>query len=85
MNNLVAKVREVMAGEDSDAIIKQTNELSQLIQKVGASMYQQPGGGDQGTGPTGETGPTGGAGPTGESGGPSSGDDDVVEGEFKNV
>jgi molecular chaperone DnaK len=85
VNNLVAKVREVMAGEDADAIIKQTTELSQLIQKVGASMYQQPGAGDQGAGPTGDTGPTGSAGPTGETGGSSSGDDDVVEGEFKNV
>jgi molecular chaperone DnaK len=85
VNNLVAKVREVMAGEDADAIIKQTTELSQLIQKVGASMYQQPGAGDQGAGPTGDTGPTGSAGPAGETGGSSSGDDDVVEGEFKNV
>jgi molecular chaperone DnaK len=85
VNNLVAKVREAMAGEDADAIIKQTAELSQLIQKVGASMYQQPGAGDQGAGPAGDTGPTGSAGPTGEPGSSSSGDDDVVEGEFKNV
>ncbi len=82
VNDLVAKVREAMAGEDADAIRKQTEELSQAIQKVGASMYQQPGGTDQGAGPTGDSG---GAGPTNESGGSSSGDDDVVDGEFKNV
>ena len=79
VNNLVAKVREAMAGEDADAIRKQTEELSQLIQKVGASMYQQPGGGDEGAGPTGSTEPTG------EQGGSPSGEDDVVDGEFKNV
>ncbi len=80
VNNLVAKVREAMAAEDADAIRKQTEELSQLIQKVGASMYQQPAGGaDQGAGPS-ES-----AGPTDEPGSTPSGDDDVVDGEFKNV
>jgi molecular chaperone DnaK len=78
VNNLVAQLREAMAGEDTDAIRKQTEELGQLIQKVGASMYQQPGG-DQGAGPTDNTGPTG------EQGKSPSGDDDVVDGEFKNV
>jgi len=82
VNDLVSKVREAMTGEDADAIRKQTEELSQVIQKVGASMYQQPGGTDQGAGPTGDAG---GAGPTGEPGASSSGDDDVVDGEFKNV
>ena len=33
VNDLVAKVREAMAGEDADAIRKQTEELSQAIQK----------------------------------------------------
>jgi molecular chaperone DnaK len=82
VNNLVASVREAMAGEDADAIRKKNDELSQLIQKVGASLYQQPGS-DQGA-----AGPTGSAeanGPTGEPGTPPSGDDDVVDGEFKNV
>ena len=82
VNDLVAKVREAMAGEDADAIRKQTEELSQAIQKVGASMYQQPGGTDQGEGPAGDAGS---AGPTDEPGGSASGDDDVVDGEFKNV
>ena len=82
VNDLVAKVREAMAGEDADAIRKQTEELSQAIQKIGASMYQQPGGADPGTGPAGEAGS---AGPTEEPGSSPSGDDDVVDGEFKNV
>ena len=59
VNDLVAKVREAMAGEDADAILKQTEELSQAIQKVGASMYQQPGGTDQGAGPAGDAGGAG--------------------------
>ena len=79
VNNLVANVREAMAGDDADAIRKQTEELGQLIQKVGASMNQQPGSGDQGTGSTESTGPTG------EPGSSPSSDDDVVDGEFKNV
>ena len=82
VNDLVAKLREAMTGEDADAIRKQTEELSQEIQKIGASMYQQPGGTDQGAGPEGDAG---GAGPTDEPGGSASGDDDVVDGEFKNV
>ncbi len=82
VNDLVAKVREAMTGEDADAIRKHTEELSQVIQKVGASMYQQPGSTDQSAGPTGDAGD---AGPGNESGGSSSGDDDVVDGEFKNV
>jgi len=82
VNDLVAKVREAMAGEDADAIRKQTEDLSQAIQKIGASMYQQPGGADQGAGPAGDAGS---AGPTDEPGGSASGDDDVVDGEFKNV
>ena len=82
VNDLVAKVREAMAGEDAEAIRKQTEELSQLIQKVGASMYQQPGGPDQAAGAEG-SGPD--AGPADEPGSSPSGDDDVVDGEFKNV
>jgi molecular chaperone DnaK len=82
VNDLVAKLREAMTGEDADAIRKQTEELSQAVQKIGASMYQQPGGTDQGAGSAGNAGS---AGPTDEPGKSSSGDDDVVEGEFKNV
>jgi len=72
----VAKLRETMNGEDVAAISKETEDLGQQIQKVGASMYQQPGD-DQSAG--GADGPTG----EGGEGGPS--DDDVVDGEFKSV
>jgi len=82
-----AKVREVLAGEDADAIKSATENLQQVIQKVGASMYQQAGA--DGAAPAGEAGgaaegnpqggPTeGGSAPDGDAG-------DVVDGEFKSV
>jgi molecular chaperone DnaK len=82
-----AKVREVLAGEDADAIKSATENLQQVIQKVGASMYQQAGA--EGAAPAGEAdgategnqegGPTeGGSAPDGDAG-------DVVDGEFKSV
>jgi molecular chaperone DnaK len=65
----VAKVREAMGGEDSDAMKKTTEELMELVQKLGAEVYQQ-------------AGPE--MGGTGEAGGPAPEDgEDVVEGEFK--
>jgi molecular chaperone DnaK len=71
-----AKVREVMNGDDVEAIRKATDELGQVIQQLGASMYQQPGsdgGPDQaGSPPPGDT-------PESEGG------DDVVDGEFRNA
>ncbi len=83
-----AKVREVLAGEDADAIRSATENLQQVIQKVGASMYQQtsaegaaPEGdaGDPAEGNPAEGGPTeGGPAPDGDPG-------DVVDGEFKSV
>ena len=68
----VQKVRSVMGNEDAEAIRKATESLNEVVQKVGAAAYQQ-------------AGPTDGAGPnTGEApGGP--GDEDVVEGEFRNA
>ncbi len=78
----VAKVKEVLSGDNTDAIKSATEALQQVIQKVGASMYQQPAAGEA---PAGETtgaqpGSTGEAGPTqGENPG------DVVDGEFKNI
>ncbi len=77
VNDQVAKVRESMNTEDTAAIRSETEKLGQIIQKIGASMYQQPGS-DQSAGPTDSDG---GAGP---SGGSSDGED-VVDGEFKNV
>lgn len=76
VNDQVNKVREVMAGEDVAAIRAEGDKLGEIIQKIGASMYQQPEG-DQSAGPS-----------AGSDEGPSGGTDDgedVVDGEFKNV
>ena len=76
VEDLVAKLRNSMNGEDTEAIRKETEELGQIIQKIGASMYQQqPGGGEA---------PSGEAGSQDEGGKPDEGED-VVDGEFKNV
>jgi molecular chaperone DnaK len=82
VNEQVAKVREVMNTENTDAIRSETDKLGQVIQKIGASMYQQPGG-DQCAGPDG--GAAGGPGGQGPQGGSGDGGEDVVDGEFKNV
>jgi molecular chaperone DnaK len=68
----IESVKAAMQGSDAAEMRKATDELGQLIQKVGAAMYQQP---EQ---------PQGGANP-GEQpgGGQQPGGDDVVEGEFK--
>lgn len=42
VESLIAKVKEAMGGEDKDAIESAMNELSEGLQKVGASMGQQP-------------------------------------------
>jgi len=74
---LVAKLRETAAGEDTDAIRKQTEELGQLIQQIGASLYQQEGA-DQAAGSADEEA-------SGEKPPDSPDGEDVVDGEFKNV
>ncbi|MEW5869213.1 MAG: molecular chaperone DnaK [Chloroflexota bacterium] len=71
----VAKVRQVLDSEDAQAIRSATEQLNQVIQQIGAAAYQQ-------------TGPT--AGPGGEEGpqpdaGKDYGEDDVVDGEFRNA
>jgi len=68
----VQKVRSVMGNEDAEAIRKATESLNEVVQKVGAAAYQQ-------AGPTDSAGPNPGEAP----GGP--GDEDVVEGEFRNA
>jgi molecular chaperone DnaK len=76
----VAAVRKTLEGSDLNAITQATNELYQVIQTVGASMYNQPGAGpEMGGQPGGDGGPAGAAG----NGGQQPGGDDVVEGEFK--
>ncbi|GAP13523.1 chaperone protein DnaK [Longilinea arvoryzae] len=76
----VKAVRNVMSSEDPEAIKRETEALGQLIQKIGAGMYQQPGEGQ----PGGAGGPQGGPEPGSEGGSGKSGDD-VVDGEFKNI
>jgi molecular chaperone DnaK len=82
----VAKLRQTMTQEDVAAMKQDTDALGQLIQQVGAGMYQQPGTEQPGTGPT-DGGPQGPQeGPSDEKpGGKSEGGEDVVDGEFKNV
>ncbi len=67
----VATVRETIKLDDTQAIQKATEELSQVLQQIGAAAYQQSGSeaGAPGAGPQ--------AGPTG-----ATGDEDVVDGEF---
>ena len=76
VEDLIAKLRTSMNSDDAATLRSQTEELSQLIQKVGASMYQQQAG-EQ---------PMDGASPESDQGSPDKGDgEDVVDGEFKNV
>ncbi|MFO7712163.1 MAG: molecular chaperone DnaK [Dehalococcoidia bacterium] len=68
----IAAVKTALQGQDVNAIRNAMQELSQAMQKVGESVYQQPGEpppADQGTG---EQGPDG-------------GDEGTVEGEFREV
>ena len=67
----IEKVKTAMQGEDSDAMRKATDELGQVIQKIGGAMYQQP-----------EQPPTGGSDGS-QPGSSEPGGDDVVEGEYK--
>lgn len=73
----IAELRTKLAGEDVEDIQKSIQEIEQLIQQIGASMYQQPGAeGGQEPGPQPESGPDDESQP---------GNDDVVDGEFKSV
>ncbi|MEX2043337.1 MAG: Hsp70 family protein, partial [Patescibacteria group bacterium] len=47
VNEKVKALREVMDGDDTEAIKTKTNELSEAIQKVGAAIYQQGQGGSE--------------------------------------
>ncbi|MCC6146953.1 MAG: molecular chaperone DnaK [Anaerolineaceae bacterium] len=71
-----SQLKELLKSDDHDAIVRATEELGQLIQQVGGSMYQQPGAehSSEGTPPP-DMGGEGG----------SSGGDDVVDGEFRNA
>jgi molecular chaperone DnaK len=67
----VAAVREALKGSDIEAIKRTTRELSEVLQRMGASVYQQ-----QTAGP--------GQGSEGPAGSPPR-DDGTVEGEFREV
>ena len=80
----VAKVKEVLNGDNAEALKTSTEALQQVIQKVGASMYQQPGtAGEAPTGGEASGAAEGGAAEGGNAAGEKPGD--VVDGEFKNI
>jgi len=80
INEAVGKLRETARGEDAEAIRRETEELGQLIQKIGASMYGGPeAAGGAAPGPE-DAGPSDGTSGSGSGG---SGGEDIVDGEFK--
>ncbi|MFO7773608.1 MAG: molecular chaperone DnaK [Dehalococcoidia bacterium] len=68
----IASVKSALQGQDVDAIRNAMQELSQAMQKVGESIYQEPGQPPPGEQGTGEQGPGG-------------GEEGTVEGEFREV
>ncbi|UCD21630.1 MAG: molecular chaperone DnaK [Chloroflexota bacterium] len=71
-----AALKSALQGQDVDAIRSATQELTQVMQKVGASVYQQPGQPPpSGKEPGGE----------GEGDGGEEGEEGTVEGEFREV
>jgi molecular chaperone DnaK len=74
----IANVKKTLEGDDPATIKSATEQLFQVVQQIGASVYQQGGP---------EAGPTaGGAEPGPEDGGKKpGGDEDVVDGEFRNA
>ena len=79
VNEKVAEVRKVLEDENADAetLTRVTDELSKVVQQIGAAAYQQAG-----PPPTGA--PEGYAPPPEGQSGPSD-DEDVVDGEFKDA
>jgi molecular chaperone DnaK len=74
VEEMAENLRKTAQGDDLTAIKKETEELSQFIQQVGASLYQQGEGAQESPGQA-QNDDTGSA----------SDDDDVVDGEFKSV
>jgi molecular chaperone DnaK len=77
MDAKVASVKSALQGQDINAIRNATQELSQTMQKVGESIYQQP-----------KQPPPGGKEPGGEEPGGEEhggGEEGTVEGEFREV
>jgi molecular chaperone DnaK len=77
LENRISAVREAVKGDDDEAVTRTTAELTQTLQGVATKAYQSTSG-DPASG-----GPEGGAG-TGDSAA-DAGDDEAVEGEFKEV
>jgi molecular chaperone DnaK len=84
----VAAVRSALQGTDVNYLRSTTQELSEVMQKIGAAVYQQAGPPPP---PPGDEAPAGeapaGEGPAGEApeGGPPEGEEGTVEGEFREV
>jgi molecular chaperone DnaK len=78
VNERISSLRAVLSSEDVETIRKATEDLNQVLQQIGAAAYQQ-----QGPAAGGPGGPEGAAGP--EPGTPPGGDEDVVDGEFRNA
>jgi molecular chaperone DnaK len=76
----VIKVRESLSTNDTAQIKSATDQLFQIIQQIGAAAYQQQG---PAAGPVGGSPEPGAGSSSGPSNGPS--DDNVVDGEFRNV
>jgi molecular chaperone DnaK len=70
----IEALKSALEGGDVSAIRRHTDELSQVMQQVGAAMYQEAGPGA--SPPPGQEPPPGGESPGG------GGDEDVIEGEF---
>jgi molecular chaperone DnaK len=69
----IAAVRTSLGGEDVEAIRKATDALMQVIQKIGASVYEQPGAAAPGETADDSTGTAG------------SDDDNIIDGEVKDA
>jgi molecular chaperone DnaK len=69
----IAAVKSALQGSDSQQLKRATQELSDVMQKVGAAVYQRAGAG------------SGGGTPPPPGGGPEKRDDGTVEGEFREV
>jgi molecular chaperone DnaK len=79
LESKAAALKGILNGTDYDSMKRQTEELNQVMQKVGSSMYQQPQGEGAPAGDNGAQTP-----PHDESQGNASGDD-VVDGEFRSM
>ncbi len=73
----VANVKKALESDDANAIKTATDQLFQVVQQIGASVYQQ---GEPPAEPT-----TGGEEPGPDGGQKPGGDEDVVDGEFRNA